>query len=87
MMFELTTNRKTDKNEHEWTRMNKIKQEKIRIPVYNVRNKFLPSPRILFSAALLFWLLVRFCNKNYQERTKMDNFRQEWTKMNKIAKI
>ena len=48
MMFELTKNRKTDKNEHEWTRMNKIKQEKIRIPVNNVRKKFLPAQESSF---------------------------------------
>ena len=30
MMFELTKNRKTDKNEHEWTRMNKNEQDQTR---------------------------------------------------------
>ena len=82
-----------NKDEQEWTRMNKNKQEKTRIAVKNAEKKSYrarasskpTAKQKLFLAAVYCtcysYLLVRFCNKNYQERTKIDKNIHKWTKM------
>ena len=81
-----------NKDEQEWTRMNKNKQEKTRIAVKKCWEEILPGSSILktyckaeavFSSGLLHMLLLLAREVLQQELSREDKNWQEYTQMDK----